>query len=183
MATATRWKATDTDQLHYPIYGEYYTGSGVTVDRTFTTTVEIWDMAYISDRCETPLSIQYRVFWAHPDRSSKNLYLKTWEPAVKLREDGFADEMDLVDRWKASSVAVFEDFWKEDEVGMGLFGADDDNLCVFNALKRTAELLGRPDLVTKQEIDQFDDNRHALYSQDLRAGATWVDVRDFVMHL
>ncbi|KAL3663608.1 hypothetical protein V7S43_011494 [Phytophthora oleae] len=54
---------------------------------------------------------------------------------------------------------------------MGLLGADDDDLCVFNALKRVAELTGRPDIVTQQAIDQFVDDELVLYSRDLREGA------------
>ncbi|POM67445.1 Hypothetical protein PHPALM_16555, partial [Phytophthora palmivora] len=144
-----------TDELYYPIYGEYYTGQDVTVTRKYATTVEEWQVAFINERRETVLGIEYRVLWVHPDRDCRQLYLRTWEPAARLREDGFADELDLVDRWKASDVPLFEDFWRQDQDGMGLLGADEDNF----ALKRAAELLGRPGLVTEQDIEQFIDDR------------------------
>ncbi|KAK1948115.1 hypothetical protein P3T76_000405 [Phytophthora citrophthora] len=174
---------TVTDELYYPIYGEYYTGQAVTVTRTYATTVEEWQVAFINERRESLLRIEYRVLWVYPDSGCKHLYLRTWEPAARLREDGFADGLDLVDRWKTSDVPLFEDFWRQDQDGMGRLGADEENLCVFNALKRAAELLGRPDLVTEQDIEQFIDDRHGLYNQDLRAGAMWVDVRDFMIRL
>ncbi|KAK1939971.1 hypothetical protein P3T76_008302 [Phytophthora citrophthora] len=70
----------------------------------------------------------------------------------------------------SSDVPLFEDFWRHGQDGMGLLGADDDNYV-------------RLDLVTEQDIKQFIDDRHVLYNQDLRAGATWVDVRDFMIRL
>ncbi|ETM03734.1 hypothetical protein L917_00083 [Phytophthora nicotianae] len=88
---------------------------------------------------ESLLGMEYRVLWVHPDSSCKTLYLRSWTPAAKLREDDFVEEMDRVDRWKASSVSLFEEFWRKDEVSMGLLMTDDDRLCVFNALKRNAE--------------------------------------------
>ncbi|KAK1928901.1 hypothetical protein P3T76_015541 [Phytophthora citrophthora] len=176
-------ETTTPDQLYYEIYGGYYTGRDISVDRRFATTVEVWEVAYINDRREGALGMEYRVLWVHPDRSCKKLYQRTWEPAVKLREDDFSEEMAVVDRWKASDVPVFEDFWRTDQVGVGLLGADEDNLCVFNALKRAAELLDRPDLVTQQDIEQFVEDRLVLYNQDLREGATWVYVRDFMIRL
>ncbi|KAG3032109.1 hypothetical protein PC128_g1727 [Phytophthora cactorum] len=63
-----------------------------------------------TDRRVTPLGRQYQVFWVRQRINSRRYYLKTWEPEVKLREDGFAEEMDLVDRWKVSKVEKFETF-------------------------------------------------------------------------
>ncbi|KAI9986120.1 hypothetical protein PInf_025026 [Phytophthora infestans] len=102
---------------------------------------------------------------------------------IKPREDGFAEEVDLVDRWKDSSVPLFEDFWRDDQVGVGLLGADDDGLCVPNAFKRAAELAGRPDLVTQQDIDQYVEDILVQYGRDLREDAAWTDVRDFLRRL
>ncbi|KAJ8550542.1 hypothetical protein ON010_g10528 [Phytophthora cinnamomi] len=90
--------STRTNQMYYPIYGEYYTGSDVTVNANYVTTTETGQLAYINDRRQTPLGLEYRVFWVNPDRSCKWLYLCTWEPRARLAEDDFEVEMDLVDR-------------------------------------------------------------------------------------
>ncbi|KAK1930396.1 hypothetical protein P3T76_014067 [Phytophthora citrophthora] len=129
------------------------------------------------------MGVEYQVLWVHPDRACKRLYMRSWEPRSKLKEDDIEAEMALVDRWKASSVPLFETFWKEEDKGYGLIGADEDNLCFFQALTRAAKLLGHPDLVTEQDIEQFIDDRFVLYNQDFRAGATWIDVRDFMIRL
>ncbi|GMG18144.1 unnamed protein product [Phytophthora fragariaefolia] len=71
-----------------------------------------------------------------------------------LAEGDFEVEMDLVDRWKASKFDMFEAFWKQDKVGFGLIGADGEGLCLFNALKLVAQLAGRPNVTTQQDIDQ-----------------------------
>ncbi|ETN12220.1 hypothetical protein PPTG_09106 [Phytophthora nicotianae INRA-310] len=162
-APATNRKAPATDQLHYRIWGEYYTGRDVTVDRRFASTVEVWQVACINDRRETDLGPVYQVLWVHPDRTCRKLYQRSWEPRANLREDGFTEEVDLVDRWKDSSVPLFEDFWRDDQ--------------------RAAELAGRPDLVTQQDIDQYVEDILVQYGRDLREGAAWLDVRGFLVRL
>ncbi|KAE9015508.1 hypothetical protein PR003_g4926 [Phytophthora rubi] len=146
--TDTDHGSTRTDQMYYPIYGEYYTGRDVTVDVNYATTTETWRVAYINDRRQMHLGLEYRVLWVHPDRSCKRLYLRTWEPRARLVDDDFEVEIDLVDRWKASNFDTFEEFWKQDQVGFGLLGADGEGLCLFNALKRATQLAGRPDVIT-----------------------------------
>ncbi|ETI38707.1 hypothetical protein F443_15629 [Phytophthora nicotianae P1569] len=162
---------------------EYYTGRDITLDSKLVTTVEVWQVAYRNDRRDGPLGVEYQVLWVHPDRSCKKLYMRSWEPRAKLMENGFEGEMDLVYRWKASEVPLFETFWREDDVGMGLIGADEDGLCVFNALRRASELAGRPDIVTQQDIDQFVDDELILYGRDLRQGARWKVVLRFLGRL
>ncbi|ETP08617.1 hypothetical protein F441_15448 [Phytophthora nicotianae CJ01A1] len=177
--SATDWSTT-TDRLSS---GEYYTGRDITLDSKLVTTVEVWQVAYRNDRRDGPLGVEYQVLWVHPDRSCKKLYMRSWEPRAKLMEDGFEGEMDLVYRWKASEVPLFETFWREDDVGMGLIGADEDGLCVFNALRRASELAGRPDIVTQQDIDQFVDDELILYGRDLSQGARWKVVLRFLGRL
>ncbi|KAG1692309.1 hypothetical protein DVH05_025479 [Phytophthora capsici] len=58
-------------------------------------------------------------------------------------------------RWKASEAKTFAKFWSSDEYGKNAIGADMKGLCVFNALRRAAELAGRPDIPTKKYIDEF----------------------------
>ncbi|KAE8982940.1 hypothetical protein PR003_g23197 [Phytophthora rubi] len=181
--TATNRKDTSTDQLYYPIYDEYYTRKDVTVDTDFAITVETWDVAYINDRREMPLGQEYRVLWVHPDASCKRLYLRTWEPRAKSMEDGFAEEIELVDRWKVSTIATFEDFWRQDKDGVALIGADTEGHCLFNALIRAAELAGRPDVVTQQDVDQFVRDELVLYNRDVSQGTTWKVVRRFLRRL
>ncbi|KAI9986871.1 hypothetical protein PInf_025840 [Phytophthora infestans] len=125
-------------------------------------------VTYINNRRETDLGTMNR--WS-------------WEPRTKLREDDFAEEVDLVDRWKDSSVPLFEDFRRDDQVGVGLLGADDDGLCELNAFKRVAELAGRPDLATQQDIDQYVEDILVQSGRDLREGAAWTDVRDYLRQL
>ncbi|KAI9985428.1 hypothetical protein PInf_004786 [Phytophthora infestans] len=64
-------------------------------------------------------------------------------------------ELDLLDRWKASDVKTFKGFWPKDEYGKRAIGADARGLCMFTALKRAAELAGRPDIVTQDDFDKF----------------------------
>ncbi|KAK1928486.1 hypothetical protein P3T76_016012 [Phytophthora citrophthora] len=174
LAKTTGITPTVTGRRQSVMVPRYYTGQDVTVTRKYATTVEEWQVAFINERRESLLGVEYRVLWVYPDSGCKHLYLRTLEPAARLREDGFADELDLVDRWKTSDVPLFKDFRRQDQDSMGLLG---------QMKTRAAELLGRPDLVTEQDIEQFIDDRHVLYNQDLRAGATWVDVRDFMIRL
>ncbi|KAK1939378.1 hypothetical protein P3T76_008762 [Phytophthora citrophthora] len=132
------------EKLYYPISGEYYMGGDITIGNKFVTTVETWQVAYINDRRETPMGVEYQVVWVHLDQACKRLCMRSWEPLSKLKEDDFEAEI---------------------------------------RKERAVKLLGRPDLVTEQEIKQFIDDRLVLYNQDLRAGATWIDVRDFMIRL
>ncbi|ETO67419.1 hypothetical protein F444_15612 [Phytophthora nicotianae P1976] len=172
-SNVTDCTTTATNQLYYPISGEYYTGRDITLDSKLVTTVEVWQVAYLNYRRDGPMRVE----------SYKKLYMRSWEPRAKLMENGFEGEMDLVDSWKASEVPLFETFWREDDVGMGLIGADEDGLCVFNALRRASELAGRPDIVTQQDIDQFVDDELILYGRDLRQGARWKVVLRFLGRL
>ncbi|GMF17365.1 unnamed protein product [Phytophthora lilii] len=157
------------ERIYYPIYDEYFTGDEVTVDQDYATTVETWNVAYINDRRTTPLGDEYRVLWVHPDASCRHLYLRTWEPRAKLAEGDFEEEMALVDSWK-SSIETFEEFWRQDQVGMGLLGLDAQGLCLFSALKRAAELPGRPDIVLQQDIDLFVQDELVVFQARLDAG-------------
>ncbi|ETM00445.1 hypothetical protein L917_02833 [Phytophthora nicotianae] len=74
-------------------------------------------------------------------------------------EDGFEEEIDLVDHWKALEVPLFETFRREDE------------------------LAGRPDIITQQDTDQFVDNELVCYGRDLRQGARWKIVPRFLGRL
>ncbi|KAG2804703.1 hypothetical protein PC112_g18598 [Phytophthora cactorum] len=126
------------------------------------------------------IQLQYRMDM-HPQSriNSRRYYLKTWKPEVKLREDGFAEEMDLVDRWKFSKVKKFETFWNSDKFGKDCLGADTSGLCMFNALKRDAELAGGPDFVTQRDIDEFVATELDSNGRDLTKGTTWKVVLRF----
>ncbi|POM73804.1 Hypothetical protein PHPALM_9314 [Phytophthora palmivora] len=98
---------------------------------------------------------------------------RTWEPLQQLLDDNFAEELDLVDRWKASSVAKFKTFWPKDEFGKRAIGAGTRVLCMFNALKRAAELAGRSDIVTQDDIDTFVADEFREHGVDLTHGTSW----------
>ncbi|KAG3088372.1 hypothetical protein PI124_g17776 [Phytophthora idaei] len=91
--------------------------------------------------------------------------------------------MALVDRWKASKIKLFENFWRNDEFGKYCLSADPTGLCMFNALKRAAELAGRPDIVTQSDIDKFVADELADNGQDLTKGTTWKVVIRFLRRL
>ncbi|KAG3050395.1 hypothetical protein PI124_g24094 [Phytophthora idaei] len=91
--------------------------------------------------------------------------------------------MALVDRWKASKIKLFENFWRNDEFGKCCLGADSTGLCMFSALKRAAELAGRPDIVTQSDIDKFVADELADNGQDLTKGTTWKVVLRFLRRL
>ncbi|ETK78921.1 hypothetical protein L915_15174 [Phytophthora nicotianae] len=113
-SSVTDCATTATDQLYYPISGEYYTGRDITLDSKLVTTVEVWQVAYLNNRRDGPMGVEYQVLWGHPDRSCNKLYIRSWEPRSKLMEDGFEEEIDLVDHWKALEVPLFETFRRED---------------------------------------------------------------------
>ncbi|KAI9982109.1 hypothetical protein PInf_007997 [Phytophthora infestans] len=47
--------------------------------------------------------------------SCTSVSTRTWEPRQPLLEDGFEEEIALVDRWKDSDVSEFDKFCKQDE--------------------------------------------------------------------
>ncbi|KAG6622732.1 uncharacterized protein IUM83_09263 [Phytophthora cinnamomi] len=103
-----------------------------------------------------------------------------WEPRVKRVEDEFEDELDLVDHWKTAKFQTFEEFWKQDKVGVGLLGADAEGLCMFKALTREAELAGCPDITTQQDIGQSVHDELVFYNHNLVKGTTWKIVLRFL---
>lgn len=173
----------DNEVIYYPIFGKYYGRSRVTVSNGYATTKAKWNVARINNRRDGKFGHEYHVLWALNEVGIGKYYVKTWEPMEQLREDNFNDEMDLVDRWKASEIEHFEQFWKVDTYGSFLLGADGQNLCMFNALKRAAELAGRPDIITQQDIDDFVQDELKLNRVDLTEGATWKTVLRFLRRL
>ncbi|KAG1692513.1 hypothetical protein DVH05_025265 [Phytophthora capsici] len=53
----------------------------------------------------------------------------------------------------------------------------------FNALKRAAELVGRPDIVTKKDIDEFVEHQMTSRGEDLTKGTSWKVVLFFLRRL
>ncbi|POM66896.1 Hypothetical protein PHPALM_17169 [Phytophthora palmivora] len=56
------------------------------------------------------------------------------------------------------------------EFGKFTISADVSGLCLFNAFKRAAELVGRPDIVSQKDIDEFDADELAERGLDLTKG-------------
>ncbi|KAG1713018.1 hypothetical protein DVH05_000747 [Phytophthora capsici] len=48
-----------------------------------------------------------------------------------------------------------------------------EELCIFNALRRAAELVGCPDIVTKKGIDGFVEHQMISRGEDLTKGTSW----------
>ncbi|POM64518.1 LOW QUALITY PROTEIN: Hypothetical protein PHPALM_19936 [Phytophthora palmivora] len=155
----------------------------VTVTPDYATTIKTWRVARINDRRDSPRGQEYHVLWLNCLLVKRRYYQRTWEPRQQLLDDNFAEELDLVDRWKASSVAKFKDFWPKDEFGQGAIGADTRGLCTFNALKRAAELAGRADIVTQDDIDTFVADEFREHGVDLTHGTSWTVVLRFLRRL
>lgn len=90
-----------------------------------------------------------------------------------LLEDGFDMELNLADRWKRSMTENFDSFCKEDSFVERAFGASMSGMCFFEAFKRTAELSGRPDIVTDTDIEDFEAGNRRDYGIELREGVSW----------
>ncbi|KAI9989066.1 hypothetical protein PInf_022792 [Phytophthora infestans] len=108
-ATATILATSDTelssdDAMCYPIYGKYYSSKQVTVTTDYATTTRTWSVARINDRRDSPLGPEYRALWVNRLLVNRRYYQRTWKPRQQLLDDDFAEELDLVDRWKASDV-------------------------------------------------------------------------------
>ncbi|KAL3666181.1 hypothetical protein V7S43_008969 [Phytophthora oleae] len=150
--------SSDSD-MYWRIYGKNYERSQLTVTANFASTKQ------------------------RPLVKRRRYYQRTWEPRAQLLADGFRKEIELVDRWKASDVKTFAAFWPTDEYGKNAIGADIQGLCVFNALRRAAELSGRPDIVTQRDIDDFVADQLASRGEDLTKGTSWKVVLVFLRRL
>ncbi|GMF41753.1 unnamed protein product [Phytophthora fragariaefolia] len=157
----------DTDEssdgdVYYPIYGKYYSNKQVTVTDDYVTTTKTWSVARINDRRNWPRDPAYRVLWLSRLLVNQRYYQRTWESLQQLLDDGFADE---------------------DEFGKRAIGADARDLCLFIALKRAAELAGRPDIITQDDIDTFVADEHQEHGVDLARGTSWKVVPRFLRRL
>ncbi|GMF49563.1 unnamed protein product [Phytophthora fragariaefolia] len=178
----------DTDEssdgdVYYPIYGKYYSSKQVTVTDAYATTTKTWRVARINDRRNSPRGPEYRVLWLSRLLVNQRYYQRTWEPLQQLLDDGFADEVDLVDRWKESGDEKFKAFWPRDEFGKRAIGADARDLCMFTALKRATELAGRPDIITQDDIGMFVADELREHGVDLARGTSWKVVLRFLRRL
>ncbi|KAE9244403.1 hypothetical protein PF004_g5695 [Phytophthora fragariae] len=105
----------DTDEssdgdVYYPIYGKYYISKQGTITADYATTKKTWMVARINDRRNSPRRPEYRVLWLRHLLVNRRYYQHTWDPLQQLLDDGFADEVALVDRWKKSGEEKFKDF-------------------------------------------------------------------------
>ncbi|GMF53722.1 unnamed protein product [Phytophthora fragariaefolia] len=178
----------DTDEssdgdVYYPIYGKYYSSKQVTVTDDYATTTKTWRVARINDRRNSPRGPEYRVLWLSRLLVNQRYYQRTWEPLQQLLDDGFADEVDLVDRWKESGDEKFKDFWPKDKFGKRVIGADARGLYMFTALKCAAELASRPDIITQDNIDTFVADELREHAVDLARGTSWKVVLRFLRRL
>ncbi|GMF42167.1 unnamed protein product [Phytophthora fragariaefolia] len=145
----------------------------MTRDGNYVTTVRKWLVAKIVDRRETPRGQEYRVFWIGKKLGSRKYYARSWEPRKYLLEDGFEKNIDLIDRWKNSNIRDLDSFCVGSEEDQKLIAADMNGLCMFAAIKKAAELAGRPDIVTDEDIDAFVQNTQERFGIDLHYGTSW----------
>ncbi|GMF30794.1 unnamed protein product [Phytophthora fragariaefolia] len=94
----------DTDEssdgnVYYPINGKYFNSKQVAVTADYATTPKTWRVARINGRRNSTRGPEYRVIWLCR-LVNRRYYQHTWEPLHQLLDDGFADEVNLVDRWK-----------------------------------------------------------------------------------
>ncbi|EEY53700.1 uncharacterized protein PITG_19915 [Phytophthora infestans T30-4] len=75
------------------------------VIRYTASTIAVSNVARINDRRDSPLGPEYRALWVNRLLVNRRYYQRTWEPRQQLLDDDFAEELDLVDRWKASDCA------------------------------------------------------------------------------
>ncbi|GMF30853.1 unnamed protein product [Phytophthora fragariaefolia] len=106
-----------------------------------------------------------------------------WPPLQQRLDDGFTDEVDLVDRWKKSAEEKFKDFWPKDEFGKRAIGADARGLYMFTALKGAAGLAGHPNIVRQDDIDTFVADELREHGVDLARDTSWKVVLRFLRRL
>ncbi|EGZ21524.1 hypothetical protein PHYSODRAFT_493424 [Phytophthora sojae] len=109
LGTSDTNESSDGD-VYYPIYGKYYSSKQVTVTADYATTKTTWRVARINDRRNSSRGPEYRVLYLSRLLINRRYYQRTWEPLQQLLDDGFANEVDLVDRWKESGEEKFKDF-------------------------------------------------------------------------
>ncbi|EEY60951.1 uncharacterized protein PITG_01190 [Phytophthora infestans T30-4] len=113
-------------------------------------------------------------------RHNRRYYQRTWEPGQPLLEDGFEEELALVDRWKDSNVSEFDKFCKQDEFSKHTIGADTSGLCMLKAFIQVEKLAGRPDIATQKGIDDFVEKMRKEYGLDLSQGTSWAIFLEFL---
>ncbi|KAJ8548541.1 hypothetical protein ON010_g11130 [Phytophthora cinnamomi] len=148
--------------------------TNVTSDGEYVTTVQKWFVAKIVDRRTTPnKGHEYRVFWTNNNRKNRKYQVRTWEPKKFLLEDGFKENIDLIDRWKTSNVRDLESFCVDSEEDQKLIAASTAGRCMFEALKTAAALAGRPDIVTDRDINIFACEALHGFATDIDKGIKW----------
>lgn len=105
------------------------------------------------DGCAEPVA-WYLVCWQHAPGATP--YQDSWEPGDVLREDGFAQACDLVDRWKAANSPSFDAFARADELRNAV-GASPDGRCAFQALKQALRFLDNEAWMVDGMVDRFHD--------------------------
>jgi hypothetical protein len=83
----------------------------------------VWN---ICDRRQINSVLHYRVRWFGD-------WDDTWEPKTSLIKQGFKDDIEVVDNWKASKVPDFYDYCDKHEIAVG---ANEDGCCVSQYLLR-----------------------------------------------
>ncbi|KAJ8535184.1 hypothetical protein ON010_g13554 [Phytophthora cinnamomi] len=146
----------------------------VTSDGKYSMAVQKWFAAKIVDRCTTPnKGHEYRVFWINNNRKNRKYYPQTWEPKKFLLEDGFKENIDLIDRWKASNVRDLESSCVDSEEDQKLIAASTAGRCMFEVLKTAVALAGRPDIVTDRNINIFACEALHGFAIDIDKGIQW----------
>uniref|UniRef100_H3H7T1 Uncharacterized protein n=1 Tax=Phytophthora ramorum TaxID=164328 RepID=H3H7T1_PHYRM len=174
----------ETENAVYEIYGGRYGPARATRDGDYLTTKATWHVARIVDRRDTERGQEYQIFWLNQSKQRRKCYIRSWEPRKVLLEDGFDDEVGLIDRWKAAAnVKDLESFCHGDEFGERLLAASTAGTCVFEAFKKAAELAGRPDIVTDADIADFIAETKDKFHKDLTQGTSWKVFKVFLRKL
>lgn len=96
----------------------------------------------------------YLVQWK--DREDGFRWPDAWLPGYRLREDGFSESCDLVDKWKLSGNPCFYGFCRKNGYA-SILGGSEDKQCAVNALAHAARLIGIKTVSVRDCFEHFRD--------------------------
>ncbi|KAG3162882.1 hypothetical protein C6341_g13129 [Phytophthora cactorum] len=138
-----------------------------------------WKIAFIKDKVTTATGkVLYRVLW----KTRRHGRLpRTWERRDMLLEDGFQDDLKVVDEWHEAGRK--QDFFQfVSNLYPCVAGANPTETCMFLALQQALVLVGEPAGVQEQHIETFLARSEELH-QDVSRGVPWRVFRAFIMQL
>lgn len=104
----------------------------------------VWN---ICDRKEYSGRLYYKVRWY-------GKWADTWEPRKWMLDQGFKDDIQVVDDWKSSKIDDFYQYCNQEKIAVG---SDADGRCFFRAMSLALTAMGEPSWLTDDMVNRFYD--------------------------